>query len=148
MNIIYQDRFVDGFAQVQRKDGRWNLIDTKGHLISPNMWFMDVFDFTNKFARVRRIEDGLWNFIDEKGHILSPNMWFRNTYEFTDKIARIQRQEDGLWNAIDKKGNILSSNLWFNEIYYDYNRLSFIFMRDGIKYFMDDNYKFHNLLIK
>ena len=49
----------DGFAKIQRKDGKWNLIDKKGNFIS-NEWFKLVGDFDEYgFALIQR-GDYLW----------------------------------------------------------------------------------------
>lgn len=71
----YNDTFYHGLARVQREDNKWNYIDEKGNLLSPNRWFNYNVAFYYSFASVQR-EDKLWNIIDTNGNILSPNQWF------------------------------------------------------------------------
>ena len=69
----------EGFAKVQRKDGKWNFIDANGKIIS-NEWYRYVDYFQDGLAVVRR-SDYLWNFIDANGKILS-NEWFYSVEDF------------------------------------------------------------------
>ena len=65
LDLLY---FSDGLARVQRKDGKWNLIDEKGKFLSDE-WFGWLGNFFNGLAVVQR-EDNQYNFIDTKGRIL------------------------------------------------------------------------------
>ena len=138
MKLIFQDKFIDGFAKVQRDDYLWNFINTKGEILSPNMWFMDVFDFTNNFARVRRIEDGLWNFIGVQGNIISSTQWFAFVANFHNGFAAVQR-EDGRWNAIGTQGNIFMPNLWFKDSTYLIPSKIYLFLDEKDNHFYFDN---------
>ena len=111
-NVIDLLYFLDGFARVQRKDNKWNFIDTKGKILY-EQWFMWAYYFNDGFARVQRTNDK-WNFIDKDGNYLY-NEWFNYLGDFRDGFAIVQRG-DRLWNFIDKKGKLLSEQ-WFNDVY-------------------------------
>ena len=99
LDLLY---WSDGLAVVQRGDGLWNYIDTKGKILS-EQWFMYVFDFYEGFARVQR-EDSKWNFITKDGNYLS-NEWFSDAYSFNDGFASVYRTNSE-WAKIDKTGKL------------------------------------------
>ena len=73
---------TEELTKIRREDGKWNFIDKKGNILSPNMWFKAISRFHDGFASVKR-EDGKWNIIDTKGNIISPNLWFDITDTYT-----------------------------------------------------------------
>ena len=99
LDLLY---FSDGFAKVQRGDGLWNFIDTKGKILSEK-WFICVDNFNEGFAKVQR-SDKLWNFIGENGKFLS-EQWFEWIDDFKAGFAKVQRT-NGEWAKIDKNGKI------------------------------------------
>ena len=86
-------------------DGKYNLIDTNGKLLS-EQWFEWIgCSFYYGFAIVRRANE--YNLIDTKGKLLS-NEWFRwVNFDDNDGLAVVQRT-NGEWAKIDKNGKIVS----------------------------------------
>lgn len=76
------ERFNEGFARV-RLNGKYNFINHKGEILSPNLWFDGAFSFTNGFS-VIFLKEKDYNFIDKKGKILSPNRWFKSAWSFNE----------------------------------------------------------------
>lgn len=107
--------FSDDVARIQRKkDGKWNYINKKGKILSPNLWFKWAGAYVNGFAQVQS-DDKLWNLIDKQGKVLSPNIWFKWVSHFNNGFAIIEYKED-LWNFIDTNGHIISPNRWFYSV--------------------------------
>ena len=125
LDLLY---FSDGFAIVQRGDGLWNFIDTKGNILLDE-WFEDVFNFHEGFAVVQRVVDEKYNFIDKDGKYLTDE-WFKWSDDFRAGFAIVQRS-DKLYNFIDKKGRILS-NKWFSDAHYFKDGFARVQRRDGL----------------
>ena len=100
------DNFKDGFARVQREDGKFNFIGEDCKLLS-NEWFGYVDYFKNRLARVQRKEDKKCNYINKKGKIISDE-WFNRVFEFKDGYANVERT-NGEFCKIDKNGKIVVS---------------------------------------
>ena len=83
LTFDYYDRFQEGFAEVYDKQKGWNFIDTKGNILSPNMWFDSTDFFENDFGVVFLKQKG-WNLINTKGNLLSPNMWFDEIIDYLE----------------------------------------------------------------
>ena len=98
------DNFKDGFARVQRKDGKWNFIGEDCKLLS-NEWFGYVDYFKNRLARVQRKEDKKCNYINKNGKIISDE-WFNRVFDFKDGLAVVERT-NGEFCKIDKTGKIV-----------------------------------------
>ena len=73
------DFFDDGLAKVGRKNKygstEYNIITTKGNLLSPNGWFYSIDGFQTDVAVVRN-SDGYWNFLRKDGTLLSDEWFF------------------------------------------------------------------------
>ena len=65
LDLLY---WSDGFAKVQRGDGKYNYIDKQGKLLSEE-WFVRAFDFYDGFAGVERT-NGEQAKIDKNGNIV------------------------------------------------------------------------------
>ena len=65
LDLLY---FSDGFAKVQRGDGKYNYIDKQGKLLSEE-WFVRAFDFYDGFAGVERTS-GEQAKIDKNGKLV------------------------------------------------------------------------------
>lgn len=65
LDLLY---FSDGFAKVQRKDGKWNFINKEGKILSDE-WFYNVYSFKDGFAKVQRT-NGEWCNIDKSGKLI------------------------------------------------------------------------------
>ena len=98
------ENFKDGFARVQRTDGKWNFINQDGKLLS-NEWFGYVDYFKNRLARVQRKEDKKCNYINKNGKIISDE-WFNRVFDFKDGLAVVERT-NGEFCKIDKNGKIV-----------------------------------------
>ena len=98
------ENFKDGFARVQRDDGKWNFINQDGKLLS-NEWFGYVDYFKNRLARVQRKEDKKCNYINKNGKIISDE-WFNRVFDFKDGLAVVERT-NGEFCKIDKNGKIV-----------------------------------------
>ena len=108
--------FYDGYAKVRFND-KYNFIDTKGKLVSPNQWFDYVGIFTNGYAWVEL--NGKYNLIDTQGKLVSPNQWFDSVGIFTNGYAWVELNNK--YNLIDTQGNLVSPNQWFDVVDYFYN---------------------------
>ena len=95
--------FHDGFARVQRGDGKWNFIKSDGSVLCPE-WYDYVFDFYNGFARVKR-DVWKWNFIKSDGSILCSE-WYETVSDFKKGVAKARRYDDQIC-YIDTKGEIV-----------------------------------------
>ena len=52
------------------------MINTKGEILSSDLWFKSVtMFFYENYACVQR-KDGKWNFLNDKGQFLSSDIWF------------------------------------------------------------------------
>ena len=71
-------------------------------MISPSQWFDDVYNFFNRYAKVRL--NNKYNLIDTQGKLVSPNQWFDAVGNFYDGYATVEL--NGKWYKIDTKGNI------------------------------------------
>lgn len=85
--------FTNNFAPIQRiADHKWNYINSKGEIISPNLWFKNLASFHGDLAFVEG-DDGKYNLINSRGIIISPNLWFDDITFFHDtSIAIINRR--------------------------------------------------------
>ena len=108
--------FCGGVAEVL-KGHKYNLINTKGVLLSPNMWFDNVGSLLNTIINVEK--DGKVNYLTRDGKLVSPDLWFDSGSSFTDfrgctwvnyAIVRINRK----CNVLFKNGKLLSPYIWFN----------------------------------
>ena len=107
----YVGNFHDGFAQVQRGDGKWNFIKPDGKLLCSE-WYEGVDDFNGGFARVQR-DDGKYNFIKPDGSVLCDE-WYDLVYDFHDGFACIRR-DDWKFNFIKPDGSVLCSE-WYGYV--------------------------------
>ena len=101
--------FSKGFARV-KLNNKWNFINTKGELVSPNRWFDKCDYFSNGFGRV--MLNGKENFITVKGEILFPDQWFDWCGSFVNGCAVVNL--DYKYNFINTKGELLWHNQWFD----------------------------------
>ena len=105
--------FKNGFAKV-RLNGKENLIDTNGNLLS-DQWFDSIFNyFVGGFAIVGLNRKD--NFIDTNGNLLS-DQWFDRVWDFNEYgIAEVRSKHNSgydIYNFIDTKGNLVF-NKWFD----------------------------------
>ena len=125
----YVGYFHDGFAQVQRDDGKWNFIKPDGSILCSE-WYEYVCCFKKScFARVQR-DDLKWNFIKLNGDVLCPE-WYDLVYDFENGFAFVRRG-DGKWNFIKSDGSILSSE-WYKSTDYFINGFARV-QRDDLKW--------------
>ena len=68
MKYDFVGNFYKGYARVNLNN-KWNYIDTRRKLLSPNQWFDGVGNFYNGYARVKL--NGKWYKIDTKGNIMT-----------------------------------------------------------------------------
>ena len=86
------------------RDGKYNLIDSNGKLLS-EQWFEWIgCSFYYGFAIVKR-DNGEYNLIDTKGKLFSDE-WFRWVNFDEYDLAKVQRT-NGEWAKIDKTGEII-----------------------------------------
>ena len=107
----YVGNFYDGFARVQRGDGKYNFIKPDGKVLCSE-WYGYVLCFYDGFVRVQR-DDGKWNFIKSDGSILCDE-WYKDTDYFYNGFARVQR-DDLKCNLIKPDGSILCSE-WYKTV--------------------------------
>ena len=80
MKILYKSEPCDGIFIIMRKDGKWNYMNTKGNLLSPNMWFSTACPFFDGFAKVQN-QRRKWNIINMQGEFICPK-WLAWIGEF------------------------------------------------------------------
>ena len=76
-------------------NNKYNLINTKGELLSPNLWFGNVWDFSDGYARV--ILNDKYNFINTNGELLwkkPVNQWFDSVCNFYNGYAQVALNGD------------------------------------------------------
>ena len=99
--FYFADDFsVDGFARY-RNDGKYNFIDTEGHILLKD-GVDTANDFSEGFAQVQK--DGKYNFIDTTGKLLL-NRGVDCAGDFYEGFAQVQK--DGKWYFIDTTGKLL-----------------------------------------
>ena len=108
--------FYNGYATVEL-NGKWNLVDTQGKLVSPNQWFDLTSNFYNGYATVKL--NGKWNLINTQGKLVSPNQWFDWIDNFHDGYARVILNNK--YNFIDTRGKLVSPNQWFDYVVDDFS---------------------------
>lgn len=54
--VVYQSEFKDGFAQIQKFNGRWGFVNKEGKEIGfeASGGYISVYDFQNGFAAVQK----------------------------------------------------------------------------------------------
>lgn len=70
-------------------------------IISPNLWFDEIYGFNNGYATVTK--DYKYNFINAKGQLLS-NSWFDYADDFNNGYAQVKI--NGKWNYINTNGQL------------------------------------------
>jgi hypothetical protein len=91
--------FFDGYAKV-KLNNMWNIIDTKGRLVS-KQWFNDItFFMDNGLAKVKL--NNKYNYINEQGNLLSKE-WFAEADFFHGGYASVKLNR--MFNFINKKNN-------------------------------------------
>ena len=96
--------FDEGFAPVQREDEKWNFIDTRGEILSPDKWFYNVFTFKDGLAIIAE-DDDRYNFIKTDGTFLL-DTWYKYIQQFSEGYAAVCNKKNQ-HNYIDKEGNLL-----------------------------------------
>ena len=103
--------FYDGFARVQRGDGKYNFIKPDGKVLCSE-WYGYVLCFYDGFVRVQR-DDGKYNFIKSDGKVLCSE-WYDYVGYFHGGFVRVQR-DDWKWNFIKSDGSILCDE-WYKHV--------------------------------
>ena len=101
-------KFIEEHIAIEREDGKWTFINTKGQQICD--WYNYIEDFYNGFARVRR-EDGKWSFINTKGQQIGG--WHKRVTYFQYGVARVQREDD-MVSLINTDGKQICD--WYKDI--------------------------------
>lgn len=115
--LSYERISDDGFLRIILRTRcnafYYNIISPFGNLLSPT-WFSwcGVFDRSENFADVQRVDDYKCNWIGKDGSYLS-STWFDDFYpSFHEGFARVRM--GGKWNFINHRGKLLSQE-WFKE---------------------------------
>ena len=111
-NYTYVSTFeFEGFKRVQMGK-HWNFINSNGKVLSPSVWFDEVYPFANGFARV--LLQSKLNYIDKNGKLISSKWFDIWCSDFNkDGIAFVCR--DKKYNAINRKGKLLL-DFWYDGI--------------------------------
>jgi len=105
-NIAVTD---DGLTFVSL-NGKCNVINTDGNLVSPKLWFDEIYEPNNEGFIPIEIQKKC-NLIKTNGKILSSKLWFDDIFDFYEGFAKVLLNNK--WNYIDTNGNLLS-NQWFD----------------------------------
>ena len=121
-SLDYIDFFYDGVAKVYN-NGKWNYINTDGHLISRE-WFDDVTIFVDGFAKVKKDilvksknadDDSVlstYNYINTDGNLML-HKWVDSITPIDDTYKCVV--DNGKMNVINGEWELLSS-VWYDEI--------------------------------
>ena len=109
----YVGNFYDGFARVQRGDGKYNFIKPDGKVLCSE-WYGYVLCFYDGFVRVQR-DNGKYNFIKPDGKVLCSE-WYDYVGYFHDGFAQVRRGDDKC-NFIKPDGKLLCSE-WYDYVGY------------------------------
>lgn len=77
----------NGYKRVQRRDGKWNLIDGDNNLICKE-WYHYVWDVEEGFAVVQR-EPGLENFVSVKTGERLNDCWYHSAERFVNGFGHV-----------------------------------------------------------
>ena len=129
MKYDFVGDFYNGYARVILNN-KYNFIDTRGKLLSPNQWFDLTSNFSNGYATVEL--NGKWNLINTQGNMVSPNQWFDDIGDFYDGYVRIKLNNK--WNYINFQGKLLSPNQWFDSVGIFTNGYAWVRLNDKWNY--------------
>ena len=77
----------EGYTRVKRRDGKWNLINSKDEIVSP-VWYKYVWDVSEGLAPIQN-DEGKENFIIvENGNLLSQR-WFESVERFSHGMGKV-----------------------------------------------------------
>lgn len=113
----YTGPLTNGYRRVKRKDGKWNLIDESGNIISKE-WFKSVSSMSdNGFALV--LTDEGYNYINGIGIKVS-SKYYKNAGTFENGFAPIMNDEYK-WNYINSSFRILCKE-WYPLVKMTWNK--------------------------
>ena len=76
-----------------KKNGKYNIMDIYGRILSPNKWFDFVSTFRNGYATVK-IEGKGWNYIDTNGQLLFKDFWLNYLRDFYEGYALVYKWDN------------------------------------------------------
>lgn len=103
----------EGLAKVG-KDGKWNWVNDKLQLVSPNLWFDKITNVSWRLAATTYLvsKDGMYNFANEKGQLIF-DTWFDEVKSYSPFTpVRCGNK----WNWVNEKLQLVSPNLWFDKV--------------------------------
>ena len=99
-------------------NNKHNFINAKGELMSPHMWFDDIWDFYGGCAKVKVGES--YNLMDAEGNLFSPNMWFSSIDRYKDNMAVVVMYDENsgryLKNFFNAETKRIISDEWFVDV--------------------------------
>ena len=99
-------------------NNKHNFINAKGELMSPHMWFDDIWDFYGGCAKVKVGES--YNLMDAEGNLFSPNMWFSSIDRYKDNMAIVVMYDENsgryLKNFFNAETKRIISDEWFVDV--------------------------------
>jgi len=99
-------------------NGKHNYINPKGEIMSPHLWFDELWDFYCGYAKVKVGES--YNLMDAEGNLFSPNVWFWNIDRYKDNMAVlvIYDEHNGryLKNFFNAETKRIISDEWFTDV--------------------------------
>lgn len=105
-SLGYGKEYMVAYLINEEGEREYNIIDLKGNLLSPNLWFDGINNYIdfgdNGGFGVVEVKDK-YNFIDRNGKLLS-NDWFDKYVRFNNKGFTFV-EIDGIPYKLDSKGN-------------------------------------------
>lgn len=116
------------FKCIERKDGKRNIIDMNGNILSPNYWFRDVIIGQYGYIIVQR-DDYLLNLLNEKGEILFQDKWFCGIWHICNGVF-VADTPHRIYYLIDINGEILMNGKPLMSTTYSENNIEKIIVKD------------------
>ena len=131
-------------TSIVTNDGKKNVLDINGQLISPNMWFdnieksdlnddwwlVTIYDYDNILDTWDVKSKSTYNLLKYDGTLVSPNKWL-DYIGFFGKPGLFTFKIDEKANIMNENGEILSPDLWFKNIGWAYNDIAPVQLLNG-----------------
>ena len=106
-------RNKDLYMPIQKKNGKWNFIDSNGKYLS-KQWFEEVSPFKEGWACVRRYDR--WNYINEEGKYMNEYWFYDGITPFSEGWAAVRT--GCTWYFINSEGEFLRRGEIFRGEFY------------------------------
>ena len=91
-------------------NNHYNIINTNGKLISPNLWFDSIGDKSEN--KIIVMNNNSHNYLKLDGSLVSPNKWFKMCYNFNDGFGVVELKKNKM-NYLDENGYLIRDDIFF-----------------------------------